>query len=262
MTKGMVRLCIACGIGLFALIVFLGSFKIVEPGHRGYRVTLGEMSQQVVDEGWNWKWPFITAIKPMDVRTTKIQRETPVYTKDIQTATILYAINYNVVPDKVPALIRNVGRDYQAKTFDQIMTGALKDVIGKWNAQELVANREKAAAEIKESLVRQVSANGYLTVTDFQILNIDYSDVFEKAIEAKVVAEQKAQEAVNRTVEIEETAKQKVISATAEAQSMEIRAQALVKNPKLAEYEAVLRWDGKLPQYMMGNTVPFINIGK
>lgn len=42
---------------------------------------------------------------------------------------------------------------------------------------------------------------------------------------------------------------------------MEIKSQALAKNKGLTEYEAVLRWDGKLPQYMMGNAVPFLNLG-
>ena len=53
---------------------------------------------------------------------------------------------------------------------------------------------------------------------------------------------------------------EKKAQAEAEAKSMTIRANALTKNKALVEYEAVQRWDGKLPQYMMGNTVPFINL--
>ena len=71
---------------------------------------------------------------------------------------------------------------------------------------------------------------------------------------------QKALTAENETKTVQEKARQKVISAEAEAKAMQIRAQALEKNPKLTEYEAVQKWDGKLPQYMMGNTVPFINL--
>ena len=41
---------------------------------------------------------------------------------------------------------------------------------------------------------------------------------------------------------------------------MSIRANALTKNRALVEYEAVQKWDGKLPSYMLGNSVPFINI--
>ena len=46
------------------------------------------------------------------------------------------------------------------------------------------------------------------------------------------------------------------------AEAMEIKAKALERNKSLVDYEAVLKWDGKLPQYMLGNSVPMINIGK
>ena len=89
---------------------------------------------------------------------------------------------------------------------------------------------------------------------------INYSDVFERAIESKVTAEQEALKAKNKTVQVQEEAKQKVIAAEAEAKSMAIRAKALSQNKSLVQYEAVQKWDGKMPQYMMGNSVPFINV--
>lgn len=104
--------------------------------------------------------------------------------------------------------------------------------------------------------------DNYIVVSDFNITDIDYSDAFEKAIESKVTAEQEALKAKNKTVQVQEEARQKVISAEAEAKSMAIRANALTQNKALVEYEAVKKWDGKLPEYMMGNTVPFINLKK
>jgi hypothetical protein len=62
-------------------------------------------------------------------------------------------------------------------------------------------------------------------------------------------------------VQIEQQAKQKVISAEAEATSMKIRATALEANPRLVEWEAVQKWDGKLPEYMLGNSsLPFVQV--
>ena len=59
---------------------------------------------------------------------------------------------------------------------------------------------------------------------------------------------------------MQEEARQKIIASEAEAKSMAIRAQALTQNKNLVEYEAVQKWDGKLPQYMMGNSVPFVHL--
>jgi hypothetical protein len=54
-----------------------------------------------------------------------------------------------------------------------------------------------------------------------------------------------------------------VIAATAEAQSMQIRADALTQNPKLVSWDALQRWDGKLPVNLYGQAaIPFIDVGK
>lgn len=135
----------------------------------------------------------------------------------------------------------------------------MKDVIGKWQAQDLVSNRDKARLDIVKNLNERLDKRYFQNFT-FQFINIDYSDKFEGAIEDKVIAEQKAQEAVNNTRRVTEEANPKVISAKAEAEAMEIKAEALAKNKGLTEYEAVQKWDGHLPQYMLGNSVPMINL--
>jgi len=69
------------------------------------------------------------------------------------------------------------------------------------------------------------------------------------------------QEAKNRTVKIEEEAKQKMLIAQADAESMKIRSQALSQNKSLVEYEAVQKWNGVLPQIIMGGqSTPFIGL--
>ena len=246
---------------LAAFIVIANPFAMVGPGERGVKVTLGKVSTESFQEGIHLITPFISKMKTMDVRTQKDNIETAVYTKDIQQARISYVINYNLVPEMAYKMYQEIGMDYRNKILVPVAEGVIKDVIGKWNAQDLVANREVATNDIFEKLVMQVK-DKYINVTGFQIININYSSVFEKAIESKVTAEQEALKAKNKTVQIQEEAKQKVISAEAEAKSMSIRANALAKNKALVEYEAVQKWDGKMPQYMMGNSIPFINLNK
>jgi len=195
----------------------------------------------------------------MDVKTQKYSTQTHVYTKDIQQAKISYVVNYNLLADSAFRMYQEVGMDYVSKVINPVLEGTIKDVIGKWNAQDLVANREEATNDILVKLRDQL-VDRYVNVTSFQIVDINYSEVFERAIESKVTAEQDALKAKNKTVQIQEEARQKVISAEAEAKSMSIRANALTQNKALVEYEAVQKWNGILPTYMMGNSVPFINL--
>lgn len=253
------------GLGLTGLVIFIVLLIVINPiaivgvGERGVKVTLGKVSPQSYSEGVHFITPGISKMYMMDIKTQKIHPATTVFTKDIQQARLEYVVNYNLQPDAAYKVYREVGRDYKDKILMPTVEGTIKNVIGTWNATDLIANRTKATEDILYQLQEHLDDN-FITVTDFQITDIDYSDTFEKAIEAKVTAEQEALKAKNVTAQVQEESKQKVIAAEAEAKSMAIRAQALTQNKALVEYEAVKRWDGKLPQYMMGNSVPFVNL--
>ena len=124
----------------------------------------------------------------------------------------------------------------------------------------MVGNREKLSTEVFMSIKNYLGQYG-INIQKVNITNIDFKDAFEASVEEKQVASQKALTAKNNTVRIKEEAEQKLLTAEAEAKAMEVRAKALEKNKSLVEYEAVMKWDGRLPLYMMGNTVPFINVG-
>lgn len=259
MNKEKQSLILAILILFVIFVIFCNPVAIVGVGQRGVKVTLGRVSPQSYQEGVHFVTPFISKIKVMDVKTQKVNITTEVYTKDIQQARISYVINYNLIPQYAHQMYREVGMDYVDNILMPVVEGNIKDVIGRWNAQDLVANRAAATADILSKLQNQLKSR-YINVSSFQIIDIDYSDVFEKAIESKVTAEQEALKAKNKTVQVQEEARQKLISAQAEAQSMKIRATALSQNKALVEYEAVKKWDGKLPEYMLGNSVPFVNV--
>ena len=244
---------------LICFVILCNPFVMVGPGERGIKITLGKVQPESYGEGLHLLFPFIQKFRTMNIKIQKTTYETSVYTKDIQQARITYVINFNVQPDKANKLFQEVGLNYIDTILLPVVEGTIKDIIGKWNAQDLIANREKATGDILFKLQSQLK-DRYINVTDFQMVEINYSDTFERAIEAKVTAEQEALKAKNKTVQVEEEAKQKLIAAEAEAKSMAIRAQALTQNKSLVQYEAVQKWDGHLPQYMMGNTVPFVNL--
>ena len=239
--------------------IFCNPLAIVGAGERGVKVSLGKVSPQSFTEGVHFVMPFISKIHKMDVKTQKSNIATIIFTKDIQQARLEYVINYNLQPENVHKMYKEVGKNYKDTILVPVVEGTVKNVVGSYNANDLVGSRAKATSDILMKLQEQLDDN-YINVTDFNITNIDYSDSFERAVEAKTVAEQEALKAKNMTAKVQEEARQKVISAEAEAKSMAIRANALTQNKNLVEYEAVQKWDGKLPQYMMGNSVPFVNL--
>ena len=252
----------ATAVIVVLFILFLIVFQpmtIVGVGERGVKVTLGQTSPVALEEGVHFVMPFISTVKKMNVKTVKSNIATMAQSKDIQQARIVYVVNYNLQPENAPKMWRTVGRDYVSVVVMPTVEGIVKDTIGKWNAQDIVANREKVASEVLFKLNEKLGPK-YINVSDFQITEIQYSQAFEQAIESKVTAEQEALKAKNKTVQVQEEARQKIIASEAESKAMTIKAQALTQNKNLVEYEAVQKWDGKLPQYMMGNSVPFVHL--
>lgn len=243
---------------MFSLQGCLG-VTIVDTGHRGVETHFGKVVGESLPEGIYFYNPFTTSIAEMDVRVQKYDVETEAYTRDVQQGKLHIVVNYNLEKTKAHEMLVNVGNDWEDKLIPQAVNGTVKAVIGKWDAVDLIANRSKAQEDIQTMLVEALASRD-VHVTRVEIANIDYSDEFEKAVEAKVTAIQTAEQEKNKTVQIQEQAKQKVFTAKAEAESMAIRAQALTQNAALVQYEAVQKWDGKLPVYMLGNSTPFLNV--
>lgn len=257
-----INLPIYAAYALIGVIMLFGSFFTVPEGQKALITTFGKASEHIYGAGMHMKLPLIQSTKRFDVKTIRADYKTQTYTKDIQTATIIVSYSYNLIANDIVQTYREYGNDWQERILYPNLEQSVKAEVGKWNADQMVANRDKVASDILTSLqARMLSHNYPVSITNFQMINIDYSTQFEQAIEKKVVAEQRALEEANITKQVEQRAKQKVVDAKAEAESMRIRANALAQNPKLVSYEAVQKWDGKLPQIMAGNgSTPILDL--
>jgi prohibitin 2 len=234
-------------------------FKQVNTGFRGIQTEFGKVVGEPLPEGLHFYNPISSSIVEFEVREQKLEHMTPAFTRDTQNVNITFAMTYYPDPLRVNEIYRQFGWDWDKKMVMPATLGSVKDVVGKYIADDLVGKREEAKLAVFKQLVDSLKTRD-IVVTRIDFTNLDFDDGYEKAVEAKVIAVQKASESKNKTVEVEEQAKQKVIAAEAEAKSMRIRSQALQANKGLVDYEAVQKWDGKLPQYMMGNSVPFVNL--
>lgn len=249
---------------IIGLVFVFGSWFTVAEGERAILTTFGKASNNIYEAGLHVKWPIIQDIKRFDVKTIRDDYKTETYTKDIQTARITVSYSYNLISNDIVETYKTYGNQWQERILYPNLEQTVKAEVGTWNADQMIANRDKVASNILASLqARMIEHNYPVSITNFQMINIDYSDQFESAIEKKVVAEQAALEEANRTKQVEQKAKQQVTSAKAEAESMRIRANALANNPKLVNYEFVQKWDGKLPQIMTGDSMPILmNLNK
>lgn len=234
-------------------------FKTIDAGDVGVKTEFGKVSGDILDPGLNFYNPVTSTVHEMNCRTQTWSSKNETYTKDIQQSTIDYTINYNLDPKFAQQMFSEVGVSWGDKLLPQVINATIKNTIGQWDAVDLISNRTKVIDSIQTELSSTLASKGVI-VSRFEITNVAFTKEFEDSVEKKVVAVQAAAEAANHTVQIREEANQRIIAAKADAEAMTIKSQALSQNSNLVAYEAVLRWDGSLPTYMTGNSVPFISI--
>lgn len=263
--------------------VALGSFTVIPAGHTGVVVTLGSVSDIVLQEGLHFKIPFAQQVVLMDNRIVKLEVTTQAFSKDLQTVSAVLAINYRVDKGMSHSIYKNIGGAYESVLVVPAVNEVLKAVVAEYTASTLVANRSAVSVELDNNLKTKLQTSGII-VEDINVIDWDFSDEYIAAIEQKQVAEQNLiktrTEQEQAVVIAEASAKQKVIAAQADADAAVIAAEARAKqitveadaqaeaNRKLSEslsnelinYEKINKWDGKLPEVQTGSGGALIGI--
>ena len=287
MSRKMKKNLIITGVVIVVLLVgFLTCTATVETGYTGIVTTFGKVEDVTLEAGLHFKSPFQRIIA-MDNREQKTSFTTEAFSSDIQQVNIIGSINYAINKSTAMNLFKEVGTDYFNKLVYPRMLEITKGVFSKYSAENLVANREKLSQDIRDGLFEELKDYG-INVISLSIENLDFTDAFTDAVEAKQVAAQRKlqaeieqaqmtmetqQQAERQRINAEAAANVAKINADAEAYATKVRSEAEAEaNKKIAEsltenlirFNEVKNWDGKLPTYMAGEgttTVPVLQMG-
>ena len=279
---------IIAGVVVLALVL-AGTLctATVQTGYTGIVTTFGKVENMTLEAGLHLKSPFQQIIS-MDNREQKTTFTTEAFSSDIQQVNITGSINYAINKSTAMNLFKEVGTDYFNKLVYPRMLEITKGVFSKYTAENLVANRQKLSESIRDGLSEELQSYG-INVISLSIENIDFTDAFTDAVEAKQVAAQRKlqaeieqaqmtmetqQQAERQRINAEAAANVAKINADADAYAMKVRREAEAEaNKMIAESltENLIRaneikaWDGKLPVYMAGEggtTIPVLQFGQ
>jgi regulator of protease activity HflC (stomatin/prohibitin superfamily) len=146
------------------------------------------------------------------------------------------------------------------------MQEAIKAQTAQYDAEQLVAQRPAVRNGIEQYVHDRLVAH-HIDVDSVSITDFNFSEEYNKAIEAKVTAQQNALKAENDLNRIKIEAEQKVTQAQAEAKALEVQKQQI--SPELLQLRTIemmqSRWDGRLPDVYMagqGGALPMIDVLK
>ncbi len=243
--QAIVRL-IAGAVVIFVLVIAgTSSTYVVDPGFRGVQVTLGKVSPVAKPEGFGFKLPFITRIVPVSTRQQTAKFVADCYSSDLQQIKIDVRVLYRMPEGKVVSLFR----DYQGDPFKSLIeprvAEAIKELTALRTSEVIVQKREEIKAGTFDATRKKIG--DLLIIEDIVLEDINLTPVLEKAIEAKMVQEQEAARARFAQQQAEIEANTAVIKAKGEAESINLRGQALRENPSVIDLQIVEGWDGVTP---------------
>jgi regulator of protease activity HflC (stomatin/prohibitin superfamily) len=261
------------GILVILLIVFIfvwGAFVIVPAGHRGVVLWWGSVEKRVMGEGLNFKVPMAERVIKVDVRVQPHPfKEIDAASKEYQMVKLTGMMNFHIDPSYVNDLYQKVGLDFANKVIDPAFNDFVKEVVPVYPITEILPKREeirkRAMMKLGDNLARY-----HIIVDDIYFANIRFTPEYEKAIEAKQVAQQQVETQRQILAQREIEAQQKVATAKGEAESILVVAQGQAKandalsrsiSPILVQYKSIEKWNGILPQ-VSGGAIPLIDLGK
>lgn len=245
---------------LLALVLIFNSFGIVGAGERGILLQFGAVQDRVFGEGLYFKIPIVQNVVKIDVKIQKDEVHSSAASKDLQIVTSKIALNYHLAPESVNRIWQEVGRDYNIRIIAPSIQEAVKAESAKFTAEELIIKREEVKEQIKANLTERLLERS-IVVDEFNIIEFQFSQAFNEAIEAKVTAEQLKLKADRDLERIKIEAQQKIAESQGKAEAIRIEAQALRQNAQVVELRWIEKWDGKVPLYW-GEASPFIGINR
>ena len=268
---------------IIAVFILVGSsFTVIGPGEKGVIVSRfsGVNLDRTMSEGMNFKIPFVEWVEKMSIQKRKYVANAVASSKDLQDVSTSIALNYSLVPEKLPQLRQEIGLDFEAIVIQPITQEIVKQVTAQYTAAELITQRPKVKEEIAKKY-RMELQKSHLIFHELSITNFEFSASYSRAIEEKQVAEQRAlaeQQKKKLAITLAE-GKRAARQEAAEAELFEKTKQAeaiLVTAEKEAEAQRILsesvtdkvlmlrfleKWDGKLPKVTAGESIiPFLNL--
>lgn len=263
--KKVIKITIISIISLFVVITFFNSFTTIKSGEIGLKSRFGQIVSQTTQEGIQFKVPYIEKVTKVNMKVQKADITSSSATKDLQDVSISFAINYQLQADKVMDLYKTVGASYVETILQPATQEALKNVTSKYTAEELITKRSEVSQQIIQDLSAKVNKYGII-INELNIIDLNFSEAYNKAIEDKQVAEQEVKKAQQELEKTKIEAEKKVAEAQAEADALrlqkeEITDELLELRRIEAQTKAIEKWNGQLPSTITGtDSIPFINL--
>jgi len=233
--KAPIRTIVAVIVIFAILIVALNSFVVIPSGYTGVKIKFGQISEQTVQNGINFKIPFIEKIEKVNNKQQDVTFEGQIWSETSNRTAIYYdgiTVTYQIAKDKSAWIYANVTNYKDALVTSNLVASAIKES-SKDLSDSDATNRGKIEPLTMENLQASLDekyGEDVIIINKVTISNTDFDDSYNQAIAEKQqaqIAYEKQQIENQTTLEKAQTeAEAKKIAAEADAEATKINAAA------------------------------------
>jgi transporter, stomatin/podocin/band 7/nephrosis.2/SPFH family len=264
LSKGSLKIVAGSLCVVAVIILLLTSFYNVDTGQVGIVKRFGKVIA-IKEEGLNFKFPLIDKVYKMNVREQTLKfsyegdnNDAPAIsasTKDMQTVLVSVTVS-DVVSDPMKLYRAFTGNHVRSMMVPRVKD-AVQSQVARYTIEEFIAKRDQLSKDIYNDLENTFAGYG-VTLTNVSIIDHDFSDDYEKAVEAKKIAEQQVEEERQKQQKliVEQENKVKLAELEVEKKKLEAEANKIVTDSlskEILQKQMIEKWDGKLP-YVTGGS--------
>ena len=257
------------GLALLIGALTAATLVVTPAGHRGVVYSArGGVSMAERQPGFSFIVPGFQSVAQMDVRSQKFFTDKAFsQSSDLQEITVHVAVNYHLDPNEAAKIFDDVGKDYERILILPAVQQLVKAEVGLIKAEAFAQERSTLADSMLVGLTERLTPLG-IVIEFVAIEDAIFQEAFVLSVQAKIVAEQKAQEALNLVLKAKHDADAVVKTATGRAEAIRLEADAQAEanaaiaaslDQNLLTWQRVIRWNGVVPETLLqGDGTSFI----
>lgn len=254
-----------------AFIILGNSFVIIPTGYTGVKSTFGQINEVTLQNGANFKIPFIQKIEKVNNKQQDIVFEGQIWSETSERTSLYYdgvTVTYQINPEKSAWIYANVSNYKENLVTQTLVASAIKTSSKELNSTD-ATNRgiiEPLSMKNIQAALDEKYGKDVVIINKVVIANTDFEDSYNQAIANKQTAqlayEQQQIENKKKIEAAEADAKVKTTQAKAEADAEVIKAQGeadankLLNNSitdKILQQMYLDKWDGSLPRVSLSD---------
>ncbi len=176
-------------------IFTLSACTVIEDGEVGVSKSFGEISDTPVPPGIALQFPVVRVVEVWNIKLQEHKERAQVPSSEGLIVGLDSSLLFQIQPEKAPELRKTVGRDIYNPLIIPYLRSSIRDVVSAYAVKNIYSElgRKEISSRIRDYLREQLGPRG-ITIVDLLLRDVQLPQRFKESIEAKLTAEQKAEQ--------------------------------------------------------------------